>query len=400
MNLVSSASSILSSLFGGGSSRAGVTVNLQTAQTHTTVMTCYTVISETLASMPLHLMRRVKKKGVWHKERAYDHPLYNVLNLKPNEEMSKFNWIEAMAMNVVSRGNAYSQILRNNKGDIVGFYPLLTDNITVYRTKSGKLGYGYRVGLGEKSNKESQRGVEVWLDPKEVYKVTYKSLNGVVGLSPISYSQSAIGLSMAMEEFGAKFFENGANIGGLYEIDKILSEDAFARLRATLKEKYEGLKNSNKPMLLEDGLKFKQISVSNNDSQFLESRKFQKAEIASIFRIPPHLINDLEHATFTNIGQQSTEFATYTMTPWVQRFEEPLNIILKEIDPSLYVEFNMNALVRGDIATRYEANGKAIRDSWKTPNEVRVQEGLNPIEGLDDVLVPLNLSQGGAGEKK
>jgi HK97 family phage portal protein len=141
-------------------------------------------------------------------------------------------------------------------------------------------------------------------------------------------------------------------------------------------------------------MKFKQINVSNNDSQFLESRKFQKAEIASIFRIPPHLVNDLENATFTNISQQSTEFATYTMTPWVQRFEEPLNIILKAIDPTLYVEFNMNALVRGDISTRYEAYGKGIRDSWLTPNEVRNKEGMNPIEGLDDVLIPLNLSKG------
>ena len=366
-----------------------VDVNLQTAQMHTTVMTCYTVISETLASMPLHLMRRVEKNGVWHKERAYNHPLYTLFNLKPNDEMSKFNWIEAMAMNVVSRGNAYSQIIRNNRGDIIGFYPLLTDNITVYRTKSGKLGYGYRL----------QNGGEAWLDQEEVYKVTYKSLDGIVGLSPIAYSQSAIGLSMAMEQFGSNFFKNGANIGGIYEMDNTLSESAFDRLRTSLKEKYEGLKESGKPMLLEEGLKFKQISVSNNDSQFLESRKFQKAEIASIFRIPPHLINDLENATFTNIGQQSTEFATYTMTPWVQRFEEPLNIILQSIDPSLYVEFNMNALVRGDIATRYEANSKAIQGSWKTPNEVRVQEGLNPIAGLDEVLIPLNLTQGGDSAK-
>jgi HK97 family phage portal protein len=224
------------------------------------------------------------------------------------------------------------------------------------------------------------------------------SYDGLHGMSPIEYSKNAIGLSIALEEHGSNLFSHGANPNGVFETDRVLSDEAFERLKADLKSSYTGLSNSNKPMLLEDGIKFKQISLTNNDSQFLESRKFQRSEIASIFRVPPHLIGDLERATFTNIEQQSLEFATYTLTPWVQRFEQAINIALARVYPNLRVDFDMDAMVRGDIQSRYNANGTAIRDGWLTRNEVRIKEGLNPLDGLDEPILPLNMGTGGENE--
>ncbi|MFK5976899.1 MAG: phage portal protein [Sulfurovum sp.] len=374
---------MLSGLF-GGKSKAGVDVTLTTASTHTTVMSCYRVLSESVASMPIHLMKRKKKKGIYHKSKDYEHPLYRILNLQPNKEMTQFNWIEAMMYNLVSRGNAYSQIIRNKRGDVVAFYPLLSDNMEKVRTKSGKLAYIYH----------SHKVGKVWLDKREVLSVVGMSLDGVNGLSPIAYSANSIGLSMALEEFGSNFFANGANPGAVYEIPTSLSKIAFERLRTSLKEKYESLKNSGKPMLLEEGLTFKSIGISNNDSQFLETRKFQKSEIASIFRIPPHMINDLEKATFTNIEHQYLAFSTDALMPYVHRFEQALNIALFEDDNKHYISFNMDAMLRGDTKSRYEANGKAVRDGWLTRNEVRKQEGLNPIKGLDTPIMQLNMGKG------
>ena len=381
---------ILGSLF-GNKSKAGVNVTLTTAEAHTTVMSCYRVLSESIASMPIHLMKREEKKGVFYKNKDYKNPLYRLLNLQPHEEMTQFSWIEALMMNLVSRGNAYSQIIRNKRDEIIGFYPLLTDSMEIVRSNSGMIGYVY----------SSEKLGKVWLDKKEIIHVVGMSLDGIHGMSPIAYSANSIGLSIALEEFGSNFFENGANPGAVYEMKEgQLSEIAFNRLRASLKEKYESLKNSGKPMLLEEGLTFKQIGVSNNDSQFLESRKFQKSEIASIFRIPPHMINDLENATFTNIEHQYLAFSTDALTPYVHRFEQALNIALFEPETDHYVSFNMDAMLRGDTKNRYEANGTAIRDGWKTRNEVRKQEGLNPIDGLDDPIMPLNMTEGGNSEEK
>ena len=379
--------SIFAGLF-GTQSKAGVHVTLDIAEKHTTVMACYRVLSESMASMPLHLMKRTSKDGVTHKERDYNHPLYNLLSLKANDEMTRFSWMEAMMMNVVSRGKGFSQIIRNNRGRIIALYPLLSDNMEIVRSESGRLGYKYTTKDGD-----------VWLDKEEILHIPGMSIDGINGMSPIAYSANTIGLSIAMEEFGSNFFQNGANPGAVYEIPTSLSDSAFDRLRASLKEKYEGLKNTGKPMLLEEGLTFKQIGVSNNDSQFLESRKFQKSEIASIFRIPPHLIKKKKKATFTNIEQQSLEFVTFTLTPWVQRFEQALNVALFGDDTTHYVSFNMDAMIRGDIKNRYDANGAAIRDGWKTRNEVRLQEGLNPLDGLDEPVLPLNMTQGDANAK-
>ena len=249
--------SLISSFFGSTSS-SGVTVNLTTAQQHTVVMDCWNILSETLASMPIHLMRRVFIDGEWHTEKAYDHYLYNIFNLQPNNEMTQYTWIETMMMNVVSRGNAFAQIVWSERGEIIAFLPLLTDRMRIVRSKSGKLGYIYT----------HETMGEVWLEPREIYKITYKTFDGVVGMSPIAYSANAIGMSMALEDFGANFFKNGTNGGAVFELEAPLSEESFNNLKTSIKENYTGLMNSGKPMLLDGGLKYKQIQIKNDESNF------------------------------------------------------------------------------------------------------------------------------------
>ena len=372
----------LSSIF--GTSKAGTEVTLSTAQTHTAVMSCYSVLAESLAMMPINLMKRTLKKKKRNKNRAYDHKLYNVLNLQPNNEMTQYEWIESQAMNLVSRGNAYTQIIRDKRNKIIGFYPLITDNMEIVRLENGELAYKY---------KSEFLNTTVILYKYEVLHFKYRTLDGIHGLSPIAYSKHTIGLSMALEEHGSKHFSNGILGSGVFETPAVVDEENKIEMRDQLTKRYSSLDNASKFLILEQGMTYKPISIPNNDRQYLESRQFQKSEIASIFRVPDHMVNLNKNSTFSNIEHQGISFATNTMTPLVKRIEQPLNIALQTEDKDLYVSLNMDALQRGDITTRYTANGQAIRDGWKTRNEVRIKEGLNPLDGLDDPILPLNMGK-------
>lgn len=381
---------IWSSLFGGGISKAGVSVNQTTAMQHTTVYSCYNVLSEGVASLPLHLMKNSTKNKRNHKEKATNHKLYNTLHLMPNKEMTSFTFIQALMLNLVSRGKSYAQLIRNRRGDVIEIYPLLSDSMRVVRSESGEIGYIYN----------SPKYSEVWLEKDEILHVVGASLDGVNGISPIEQNANSLGLSMAMEEYGSNFFKNGANASGNFSTAGELSDTAFNRLKNQLREKYQGLLNSGKPMLLEGGLTFDRITIPNNDSQFLESRKYQRSEIASIFKVPLHMINDLEKSSFNNMEQQSLDFVIHTLRPWVMRIEQAMTVALFGGDSEYLVQFNMSALLRGDTKTRYEAYGKGIRDGWLTRNEAREMEDRNPLDGLDEPILPLNMTEGGGNATK
>ena len=380
----------LGSMF--GTSKAGTEVTLTTAQTHIAVMSCYIVLSESLAMMPINLMRRTLKGGKRHKERAYDHKLYNVLNLIPNDEMTQYEWIESIAMNLVSRGNAYSQIIRDGRGKIIGFYPLLTDNMEIVRLENGELAYKY---------KSEFLKTTVLLYKDEVLHFKYRTLDGIHGISPISYAKHTIGLSLALEEHGSKHFSNGILGSGVFETPAVVSKENKKEMRGQLKDRYSSLDNASKFLILEQGMTYKPINIPNNDRQYLESREFQKSEIASIFRVPDHMINLNKNSTFSNIEHQGIAFVTNTMTPLVKRIEQPLTVAMQQEDKELYVSLNMDAMQRGDINTRYTAYGQSIRDGWLTRNEIRVKENLNKLEGLDDPILPLNMGKdNGKDEQK
>jgi len=377
----------ISSVFAPKLSKAGVTVNQETAMRHTTVYSCYNVLSEGVASLPLHLMQRSKKNGKNITKKATDHKLYEVLHTMPHEEVTSFNWIYSMMLNLVSRGEAYTQKLFNRRGDVIGFYPLLTDNMHKVRNKeTGELGYVYN---------SQTAGGRVFLSAHDVVRVIGTTIDGVNGVSPIQANANAIGLSMAMEEFGSNFFKNGANASGAFSTPAELSNEAYNRLKSDLTKNYAGLTQSGKPLLLEAGLTFERISIPNNDAQFLESRKYQRSEIAAIFKVPLHMINDLEKSSFNNMEQQSLDFVIHTLRPWVLRIEQALTASLFGVGSSYFVKLNMAALLRGDTKTRYEAYGTGIRDGWLTRNEAREKEDLNPLDGLDDPILPLNMAKQG-----
>ena len=372
----------LGSMF--GTSKAGTDVTLTTAQTHTAVMSCYSVLAESLAMMPLNLMRRTVVDGRRHKERAYDHNLYNILNLQPNDEMTQYDWLESVMMNLVSRGNAYTQIIKDQRNKIIGFYPLIADNMEIVRIENGELAYKY---------KSDFLNTTVLLYKDEVLHFKYRTLDGIHGLSPVAYSKHSIGLSIALEENGSKHFSEGILGSGVFETPAVVAEENKKEMREQLKSNYSSLDNASKFLILEQGMTYRPINIPNNDRQYLESREFQKSEIASIFRIPDHFINLNKNSTFSNIEHQGIAFVTNTMTPMVKRIEQPLNIALQREDPNLYASLNMDALQRGDIKTRYTAYGQAIRDGWATRNEVRGKEGLNSLENLDDPILPLNMGK-------
>jgi HK97 family phage portal protein len=335
------------------------------------------ILSETLASLPLILYRRLPRG----KERATDHPLYSILHDSPNPEMSAFNFKEALMAHLVTWGNNYAEIEWEDRLTVKGLWPLRPDRIQAVR-ENENIVYKYNSPTGMVS-----------LPSYRVLHIPGLSFDGLVGYAPITLAREAIGLSLATEEFGARFFGNGSAPGGALKHPKTMSKEAKENLRKAWNEQHSGLENQHKVAILEEGLDWVKIGIPPNDAQFLETRKFQKNEIASFFHIPPHMIGDLERATFSNIEEQALEFVVYTMRPWLVRWEQAIN--QKLLNPNerkeYFVEFLVDALLRGNFESRTRGYWQAIQGGWMSPNEVRDLENRNPREGGDEYLQPVNM---------
>ncbi|WP_345969633.1 phage portal protein [Sulfurimonas sp. HSL1-6] len=379
----------LSAMF-GGASKSGANVTQKTALEHSTVYACVKIVSESMASLPLSVYRNMTKNGKTYKEKALDHPLHFLLHDEPNDDMTSFTWIQVVLIVLLLRGNHYSQIVRSQAGRIIGIYPLDADRMTVVRLSSGKIGYIYR----------SESYGEVPLSAEEVLHFIGMSLDGIIGMSAITYNRNTIGMGITLEEFGGTLFKNGAYPSGVVTGEGVreMSDLAFKRFKDSFNEQYHGADNVGKTILLEDGFKFTPITISNKDGQYLESRKFTKAEIAAMFGVPLHKINELDKATFSNIEQQSLEFVIDAIRPWAVRMEKEMKrkLFTPAEKKTYFVRFNLGALLRGDTESRYKAYESAItKGCWMTRNEARELEDLNPIEGLDDIIVPLNFTKEG-----
>lgn len=362
-----------------GLSQAGKPVNERTALQMTTVYACVRVISETVASLPLHVYRYTDEG----KERDYKHPLYRILHDEPNSEMTSFVFRETLMTHLLLWGNAYAQIIRNGRGDVAALYPLLPDRMRVDRDEARQLFYEY-----------TKDGVVHLLKPWDVLHVPGLGFDGIMGYSPIAVSKNAIGLAIAAEEYGSKFFSNGATpTGVLTHPGKVGSP---AALRASWNEAYGGSKNAGRVAILEEGMKFEKVSIPNDEAQFLESRKFQVSEICRIYRVPPHMIGDLEKATFSNIEHQAISFATHTIRPWAVRWEQAMNrALLPEREKAgHFIKFNLDGLQRGDYKTRMEGYAIGRQNGWLNANDIRELEDLNPIpdeEGGNEYAVNGNM---------
>ncbi len=356
-----------------GSAASGKHVNERTSMQMTAVYSCVRILSEAVASLPLNVYRYNENGG---KEKAIDHTLYRLLHDEPNPEMSSFIFRETLMTHLLLWGNAYAQIIRNGKGEVVALYPLMPDRMTVDRDRNGRLYYKYT-----KSNDDAptMENGSVYLDPSDVLHVPGLGFDGLVGYSPIAMAKNAIGLAIAAEEYGSKFYANGAAPSGVLEHPGTLKDPE--RVRNSWNSTFGGSSNSHKVAVLEEGMKYTPISISPNEAQFLETRKFQINEIARIFRVPPHMVGDLEKSSFSNIEQQSLEFVKYTLDPWVIRWEQALyrSLLTEEEKKELFFKFNVEGLLRGDYASRMNGYATARQNGWMSANDIRELEDLDRI---------------------
>lgn len=363
----------------------GVVVTTDRALQITAVFAAVRILAESLASLPLIMYRRLDDGG---KEREMDHPLYEVLHNQANPLMSSFQFRETMMGHVCLWGNAYAEIESDGAGRIRALYPLRPDRVDA-RVVDGKL--WYRVELPGRFE-----GEQIVLPQEKIFHVRGLGSDGITGYSPIRMARNALGLAAATEEFGSQFFGNGAKPGGVLEHPGLLGDDAYRRLRTSWEEMHQGLDNAHRIAILEEGMKYSQIGIPPEDAQFLETRKFQVTEIARIFRIPPHMLADLDRATFGNIEQQSLEFVIYTLRPWLVRWEQEIyrSLLTESERKTFFAEFLVDGLLRGDTQSRYDAYAKGKQNGWLSTNDIRRMENLNPVEGGDVYWVPLNMTEG------
>lgn len=369
---------------GGAGTASGVTVTPEGSLASTAVFACVRVLAETVASLPLLVYERLGNGG---RQRSPRHPLYELLHSAPNPEMTTFQWLETSMGHLALWGNAYSQIQWSNGGRPAALWPLRPDRVEM-RREGGRLKYVYESAGGKRT-----------LDAEDVLHVAGLGGNGLVGYSPIRLAREAVGLGLAAQEFGARFFSNDATPSGLLTHPGVLGDEAHKNLQGSWEARHQGVGNSHRVTILEEGMGYQQIGIPPEDAQFLETRKFQRSEIASIFRVPPHLIGDLERATFSNIEHQGIEFATHTIRPWVVRWEQALmRALFSPAERGRYfVEFLIDGLLRGDVASRNAAYAVAITNGWMSRNEVRERENLNPFAGGEEFLLPLNMATVGDG---
>ena len=365
---------------GAAQTEAGVPVSDDTAMRFATVHSCVRVISEDVAALPLHVYRRTENGG---KERWTGHPLYELLHDRPNSEMSSVSFKEALLVNALLTGNGYAFIEFDRSGRVRALWPMLSGEVTPYRNTRGEL--RYRAG-GED------------LAAAEVFHLAGLGFDGLVGLSPIAYARESIGLGMAAERYGEKFFKNGTHIGGVISVEGELTDDQFERTRAQFSGMFRGLQNAHGVPVLEGGAKYTPVGIAPEDAQFLETRKFQRSEIAAIYRVPPHMIGDLERATFSNIEQQDLAYLQRTLLPWLMRIEKEAaaKLVPPQEKQLISIEHDTANFMRGETTSRMQAYSTAIMSGIMTPNEARRRENLNPMEGGDTILIPLNMQPGTA----
>lgn len=377
------------SFFFGGTT-SGKPVNEHTAMQMTAVYSCVRILAEAVAGLPLHLYKYTDSGG---KEKALSHPLYFLLHDEPNPEMSSFVFRETLMTHLLLWGNAYAQIIRNGKGEVIALYPLMPNRMSVDRDSSGALYYTYTKYSDEAP---TMKGMTVTLRPSDVFHIPGLGFDGLVGYSPIAMAKNAIGMAIACEEYGAKFFANGAAPGGVLEHPGTIKDPQ--KVRDSWNAAYQGSSNSHRVAVLEEGMKYQPIGISPEQAQFLETRKFQINEIARIFRVPPHMVGDLEKSSFSNIEQQSLEFVKYTLDPWVIRWEQAISrALLRPDEKKLYfAKFNVDGLLRGDYVSRMNGYATARQNGWMSANDIRELENLDRIPpelGGDLYLINGNMTK-------
>src|SRR6056297_725747 len=362
----------------GGKVKSGAKVNEFTALNYSAVWLAVMFISQTIASLPFHLY---KSKGDT-KVKAKFHPVYRVIHKAPNSYMPAMTFWETLLAHCVSWGNGYAEKVYDNAGNVSALWPIPPNRCTP-AIRNNSLEYDIRVGQ------------ELITLPRErVLHIPGMGFDGLKGYSVITMARESIGLGMAAEEFGSRFFGQGAHPGLVATHPGKLGEVAHKNLESSLNKNYSGLGHAHRLMLLEEGMQVEKIGLSQKDSQYLETKEFQITEIARWFNLPPHVLKDLSRATFSNIESQAQELVKYSLRPWMVRTEQhcDLQILSLSSRGTHYHRWNAEGLLRGDSTARAEFKKSLWNMGSVTINEIREKEDLNPIEGGDTHFVPLNMA--------
>lgn len=360
---------------------SGVQITPSNSMQITTVYQCVKVLAESIGMLPLSIFIEEGSQ----RTKDTKHALHRLFKVGPNDYMTAQEWKELVIAHLCLRGNHYSYVNRV-AGKIVEILPLAPGAV------SPKLGDDYTVSY----DITFKNGTTENVSAAEILHIKTVSTDGLIGLSPISQNVNALGLAKATEKHGSSLFKNGAKPFGGLKTQGNLKDEQYNRLKASL-ENYQGADNGFKPLILEGGLEWVQVAITPEDAQYLETRKFQRSEICGIYRVPPHMIGDLERATFSNIEHQGLEFVTHTLMPYLTRIENRIlfTLFTRSEQANRYAKFNVNALLRGDMKARAEFYTKMVQNGAMSPNEIREKEDMNPREGGDVFLTPLNMAVNG-----
>ncbi|MDM8753491.1 phage portal protein [Morganella morganii] len=357
----------------------GRRVSPQLAMQLTAVFSCVRVLAESVGMLPCSLYEQLDRGN----RRAVRERLNKLLSTKPNNYMTPQEFWELLIACLCLRGNFYAYKVKA-LGEVVELLPLEPSSVTPKLNSKWEPEYQVTFPDGKRDT----------LTQDDIWHVRIFTLDGLTGLSPIAYAKQAVGLGLATEEHGSRLFGNGAVTSGVLQTDQYLKDDAYERLKTDFENRHQGLANAHKPMILEMGLKWQQISMTSEDAQFLETRKFQLEEICRIFRVPLHMIQNTDRATFNNIENLGIGFINYSLVPYLTRIEQRINVGL--VKPSkqgvFYAKFNTGALLRGDMKSRFDAYATGINWGIYSPNECRELEELNPRDGGDIWLTPMNMT--------
>lgn len=373
----------LKSALGRVLSKVGIHINAQNALKVTAVFACVRLLSENIASLPLFLYRKTETG----KEKASDLPLYGVLHDAPNPEADSFQFWQAFTANMLVYGRGYAEIVRNGAGEVVQLWNITTPYVKVQRNEDTK----------ELEYVVTSPGKERFtLRKDQMFRVDWFSMDSLNAFHPLELAQDAIGLGIAAEEYASNYFKNGANVGGVIEYPGELDDDAFDRLQKSVRDEYEGLSKSARLLFLEQGSRFQKVSNTPQESQMLDTRKFQVREAARFYNVAPHMIGDLEQATFSNIEQMSLNFVIYTLRPYLVRIEKAITsqLLTALARKTLFSKFSVDALLRGDYKSRMEGYALARQNGWMSANDIRNLEDEDSIseeEGGDAYLANGNL---------